>query len=112
VSLVAFALEELGAARSADLVAATRNREERLLRHDQGARSSDDLTEALRAQARWLDVPLDSVEALLANDVGRAVVLVGTLNLVSMIDRLPEHHRSSIALWALQEGHPLDAAEE
>ena len=98
VSLVAFALEELGADRAKEVVASVRKREEELRHFDKGARSSDDLTEAVRAQARWLDLPQEAVEALLANDAGRAALLVGTLNLVAMVDRLPERHRASLAL--------------
>lgn len=98
VALVAFASEEIGVDRAARVIASVRKRETELQRFDAAARSSTDLVTALRAQARWLDVPPESVEALLRNEVGLAAMQVGTLNLVSMVDRLPEQHRASIPL--------------
>lgn len=98
VTLVAFAVVEIGVDRSAQVIAAVRKREADLHHREVAARCSPDLVTALRAQARWLDVPTESIEALLRNEVGLAAMQVGMLNLVSIVDRLPEQHRASIPL--------------
>lgn len=98
VAMVAFAVEELGSDTVTRVIAEIREKEASLSPFEIEERASQDILVALRAQARWLDLPLDAVDALLRNEVGRAVLLVGTLNLASMIDRLPEQHRVSLPL--------------
>ena len=95
LSLVTFAVLELGehgVARAADVA---RDQEVRLLSLDAAARQSDTLSEALAAQARALSMPREVAELLLRGDMSAAYVLVGGLNLVSMVDRLPVQHRAA-----------------
>ena len=96
VSLVAFASETLGVQAVSATVYEVKAREVSLPRFELSARRSDLLSEALEAQARWLSLPREVAELLLRHDMAGASLLVGTLNLVSMIDRLPVQHQQSI----------------
>lgn len=94
-SLVTFAVSELGAPGVAQAIDRAQNQEFRLIKVDAEVRHSDVLSEALRAQARALSMPPEVVDMLLRDDLAGANILVGGLNVVCMVDRLPAQHRSA-----------------
>ena len=69
----------------------------RLQRLDAASRHSATLADALAANARALSMPREVVEMLLRGDMAAAYLLVGGLNLVALVDRLPVQHRSAFA---------------
>lgn len=100
VALVAFAAEDIGAKAVEDIIELARVDEVRLSRLDERARQSKVLDEALHAQARRLDLPVEVVSALLCHETRRASELAGRLNLAVLIDLLSPEHQRSIPLWS------------
>ena len=69
--------------------------EDRLFRIDAPVRQSDLVSEVLAVQSRALSPPHEVVAMLLRDDLLGAYLLVGGLNVVSLVDRLPVQHRSA-----------------
>lgn len=104
LSLVTFAALEVGEKGVAKAIDLAREQEARLLRADADTRHSDVLSEALAAQARALSMPPEVVELLLRDDLSGAYILVGGLNVASMVDRLPAQHRSAFRFALRSQG--------
>ena len=96
-SLVTFAARELGEQGMARAAGMAQEQEVRLQRLDAASRHSATLADALAANARALSMPREVVEMLLRGDMAAAYLLVGGLNLVALVDRLPVQHRSAFA---------------
>lgn len=94
VALVAFAVSELGSEAAQKILTDVKERELAVRRVVRESRAETDLATALEVEARRLALPSAVVEALLQDDAARASTMVGTINVVSMIDRLPDEHRA------------------
>jgi len=93
LSLMTLAKDELGDDGVAKIASAVSAREASLRKVDADARQSDVLSDALQAQVRALSLPAGVIDLLLRNDLPAAYMLIGGLNLASIVDRLPMQHR-------------------